>query len=152
MPADLIIRSLTYDGSVLHTTINVALLAITTTGNAWAWRARPFRAWLPWLSVFVVMTAIQIGLWFLANAAGISCIWSALAGVALIQWQRTGAQDRASRLALAIAAAAGLVGIALYLVWLPPITTIAHLISAVVGALLYGAVAGRPVAHREFTR
>lgn len=121
---------LTYDGSLLHCLINYGLLCISALALH---RYQPARGW--W-ACLLVATALQMALWFGANAAGVSVVWCMLAGFGLVAWRRAGTERSPGLRFLLAALLLDLAGIALYAGWFPPITTEAHLVAVVLGGIV----------------
>ncbi|WP_260926598.1 hypothetical protein [Novosphingobium sp. 9] len=117
----------TYDGSVKHCVINYALVA-AGVGLHTVPEASPVDQRGGWVPLAVVIAVLQVSLWLVMNAAGVSLVWSALYGHA---FAGTGGRGRPLRLALLSAGALGLV---YYAVTFPPVTTVAHLLAALMGA------------------
>jgi hypothetical protein len=155
----IIIPALTYNGSVLDTTLNTVVLVILIAALAAQKRS-------PWWITFVAMVALQVVLWFALEAAGISVVWSGLAGAALVELgagrtssRHTVASDRppaaiitapTRRRLLIAAAVVAMAAIVYYAVALPPISTVAHLLALLVGAGIH--TVARGISRRSASR
>ena len=122
---DTITGALTYDGSVLDTVLNTVVLVVAIVALVAQGRS-------PWWVVLVVITVLQVVLWFALGVVGFSLIWSALAGAAVVELVGRRRMP-GNRWALGVAAVAALVLIVYYAVTLPAITTVAHLLAVLVG-------------------
>jgi hypothetical protein len=131
----IIIPALTYDGSVFDTALNAVVLVILITALVLQSRS-------PWWITFVTMAVLQVVLWFALEATGISVVWSGLAGAALVdlvvgRLPDRGASAPSRRWMLATAVTVSIAAITFYVVALPPLSTVAHLLALMVGAGLH---------------
>lgn len=137
-------RAAFYDGSLFHSIINYALIA----GAVQLHRLPPLRltcGWHAWVPLAILIAALQVIVWFSADAVGVSLIWSALYGhaVAALAGQRRrgfGLLRQSAYAVVLLAMGAG--GYLFYAITFPPITTIAHSVAAAIGASWYALFAG----------
>lgn len=141
---EVLVNGFTYNGQLMHIVINYALIFIClspfikVTGQ---WK-RVFRKY--WISIFSIMTILQIYLWFAENVTGVSLIWSALAGLNLLMLIRIN-RLRGEGMALVkkliwISLLCVLFADIYYWFTFPAITTIAHLVATCVGMGIYGII------------
>ena len=134
-------RGLTYDGQIRHVVINYALILLTVLPFAFA-RSRPRRAaaW-PWGGCLGLAFGVQVLLWFTLGASGVSIVWCALAGYALMGFLRAepGLVPQ-SRVLTILALGSAAAGILYYALTFPALTTIAHLCAVVLGIGTFGGV------------
>jgi hypothetical protein len=125
---EVVIRGLSYDGSLLHSVINHGLCL--SSASALAWQAqRTGRGHRGWVCRLVLAVTIQVAFWWL-GAMGVSLVWCMLSGDALMQLR--GARG-AARWGLVAALLLALAGLVFYAVTFPAITTIAHGCAVVLG-------------------
>lgn len=128
-----LIAALTYDGSLLHSAINYFLIAISVLALA----RMPSRS-QRWLICALVAVIVQVLLWVMADAEGVSIIWSMLAGALLWEWLR-----HRQRGLVGVALVCDAAGLVFYLLSLPLITTIAHSLGVLLGLGIHAAVRRR---------
>lgn len=131
-----VVGGLTYGGAVRHIAINYGLVFASLGALAFP-PAKVGNRRRRWIALAVTMAWVQAALWFIANAQGISLIWSALYGyifAVLISERRwRPASIGHEHPLLPISLAAGIAGLLFYAVSLPPITTAAHAVAALIG-------------------
>lgn len=142
---EVIIRGLTYDGSVLHSVINHGLCVASVL--ALAWRAQAMgRAHREWVCCLLLASVIQVALWYL-GAMGVSLVWCMVSGFALLQVRDTPVPARWGLVAALLLALAGLV---FYAMTFPTITTVAHGCAVVLGVVIGAVFAWRDRRRAKF--
>ena len=137
------IPALTYNGSAFDTMLNAAVLVILIVALAIQRRS-------PWWISLVVMVVVQVTLWSTLGATGVSVLWSGLTGVAVVEFVagressgRTPTATRSStatsplsrrRWMLTATILVALATLVYFAVTLPPLSTVAHLLSLGIGA------------------
>lgn len=131
-----IVGGLTYGGAAQHIAINYGLVFASIGILAFP-PAAVGSGKRRWIALLVTISLIQAALWFIANAQGISLIWSTLYGyifAVLISEKRWHPASMShEHPLLPISLAAGIAGFLFYAISLPPITTAAHAIAAIIG-------------------
>jgi len=127
-----------YGGSLTDILINYTLLLICSLALLLPWQGclRP-RVLFSLLHTGLCIS-LQVGCWVLAEAYGISLVWCGQMGQLTIiilemMWNKHFSREMYSKL---ICCLPGVAAIIYYYISFPLITTIAHLIALVVGALL----------------
>ena len=137
-----LVDGFTYRGQVLHIGINYLLIFICLFPY---WMAKGKEKTILgryWIGVLCIMLVLQIWVWFAENAAGVSLIWSALAGLNILLLVKIRLYpdeiNALIRQLLWFSLLAVLVADIYYWFIYPPITTIAHLAGIFVGMVIYG--------------
>ena len=139
-----IVAGLTYNGSLLHIFINYSLIALTLVPFLAPGAHGSSRLGYHWAPCFLIALAVQILLWFIADAVGVSVIWATMAGYSLVlRTTRREAYTPDRRRLLTVALVSALIGIVYYAVTLPFITTVAHVIAVLLGIGIFSIVPGR---------
>lgn len=87
-----------------------------------------------WVGCFLIALAVQVLLWFIVDAVGVSVIWATMAGYSLVlRTTRREAYTPGRRRLLTVALVSVLIGIVYYAVTLPFITTVAHVVAVLLG-------------------
>ncbi|MBX3014608.1 MAG: hypothetical protein KF832_24020 [Caldilineaceae bacterium] len=129
-----LMNSLTYEGHWLHAWLNAMLIVLTVLPFLRAPRPPGWRPHQGWKLCLGIITLLQVALWFLADAVGVSLIWCAMAGfLAGESWRGGFTQNRLAQAALLAALAA----IVYYAIAFPLITTVAHLVAVLVGVTFF---------------
>lgn len=133
-PLQIIVAGLTYNGSLLHIPINYGLIAITLVPFLAPGAHGSARLGSRWVGCFLIALAVQVLLWFVVDAVGVSVIWATMAGYSLmLRTTRREAYTPDRRRLLTVALVCALIGIVYYAVTLPFITTVAHVIAVLLG-------------------
>lgn len=129
--ARVIADGLTYGGNLSHTLVNYGLIAVTTApfllleDRAVAVPQGPLAR--RWAECLLIALAVQVALWFGADAVGVSVVWCAMAGYGLLALTSASeAFGPARRTLLKIGFGGALVGVLYYGAAFPVITTVAH--------------------------
>jgi uncharacterized membrane protein len=125
-----IVRALTYDGDTQAMIINYALLVMTLAPFLLGTVIRRGA----WIICFIVITILQVIMWFAADAIGVSLIWAAMAGFLALTYANKRADQSALVIGVLVLAFAGIV---FYGVTYPITTTIAHVVAVLVGVVVY---------------
>lgn len=130
-------NGLSYGGQLLHILINYTLILLTVAPFLLNGDRPAKLKQQGWIVNLVVITFLQIVVWFVPGGVGVSLIWCAMAGYLALHYWRAGFEDAEKRKRLAqIALIAALATIVYYAVAFPVITTVAHLIALLVGMIL----------------
>ncbi|PSR51955.1 hypothetical protein AHMF7605_29025 [Adhaeribacter arboris] len=139
-----LVTGATYAGSFHHSSINYTLLLIAILPHLMGREQLAKKNQSSWLWTLLSSTLIQISLWFLVNAIGISLIWNALAGFNLLFFTRNNyLLAYLKRLFFLSGFTIIFMAIVYYLIIFPVITTIAHVIAILLGVGLYFLYRGR---------
>lgn len=122
----------TYANHPFHYVLNYSVLLVMLVPNLFGFGNNT----KAWLVLFILFTILQISLWFLTGAVGISLIWCALAGYNLLVFFTYRKQEHATALLLLLSPLVALAAIVFYAIYFPPLTTIAHGIALVLGIVL----------------
>ena len=127
-------RGMTYDGRIAHVLINYALIILVLLPNVFIGQRMEGSPDWTWMTCLGIALLVQVLLWFIAQASGVSIVWSALAGYTLIAYgtRGTGSAEQNGFLALLALSSAGC-AIVYYAVTYPLITTIAHICAVLLG-------------------
>lgn len=141
-PLQVIIAGLTYEGSLLHSLINYSLIVITLVPFLTPEARGSSRLGYHWAVCFLIALAVQVLLWFIADAVGVSVIWATMGGYSLMVRMAHENPDARRWLLTASLVSVG-IGIVYYAVTLPLITTVAHAIAVLLGIGIFAIVPGR---------
>lgn len=132
------IDGFTYNGSIKHSMINYVLILFTVLPHLPAVRSQIKGSRGRWIWTLMTTVFVQILLWFLLDVVGVSIIWCSMAGFNLLVLLKgeTYNQHR-KKMLIIVSLLLSSIGIVYYAVNLPPITTIAHIIAAVMGVGLF---------------
>lgn len=131
-----IVSGLTYDGDIPSMIINYGMIAVTLAPFLLDAVVKQSK----WIICFVLSLIIQVLLWFVADAIGVSIVWCMMAGfLSLAYWNK--GSDRPPLVIGALLAT--LAAIMYYAITYPAITTIAHVLAIIVGVLIYLATRDR---------
>lgn len=130
-----LINGATYNGSVKHSLINYTLIIFSLLPFIIAGNKKE-RSKSHWFTALLTAIVLQVALWFLVNATGVSVIWSLMYGFGLIFLLRHHLTGITVWLFI-IGLLMGLFGIIYYAITLPFITTAAHLVAVLTGIGLY---------------
>ena len=131
-------RGLSYEGSLRDVVINYALIVLVVLPYVFVRNRAGGPGGWGWAVCLVVALVVQVLLWFVVQATGVSIIWSALAGFLLTDILRVGlseAQPNSVLVLLALACTGA--GIVYYALTFPPITTVAHLCAVLLGLAVW---------------
>lgn len=140
-----LIDGFTYDGQTLNIVINyvlifICLLPFLKLKQHWS---NVFRKY--WVSILLIMTALQIYFWFAANFAGLSLVWSALAGlnILILFWiiRDTTEEIIVVKKLMLLSLLCVLFADTYYWFVDPSLTTIAHLSATFLGMIITGIIA-----------
>lgn len=148
-----IVNGLTYEGQVFHILINYTLIILTVLpflrnpDSSTSWERHG------WKICLGIITLLQIVVWFIADAVGVSLIWSAMAGfLAFAYWRGGFEQAQNKKRLVQIALTATFAAIVFYAVAFPVITTIAHVVALFVGLSVFLIGAGLFAQRERRTR
>ena|SRR5688500_8083243 len=131
-------NGLSYGGQLLHIFINYALILLTVAPFLLNGHRLASSKQQGWIVNLVVITCLQVVVWFLAGGVGVSLIWCAMACFLALHYWRGGFAEAEKRKRLTqVALIAALAAIVYYAVAFPVITTVAHLIALLVGMILF---------------
>jgi hypothetical protein len=134
-----IVSGLTYDVDILAMIINYGMIAATLASfllDAVAKRSK-------WIICLVVSLIIQMLLWFVADAIGVSIVWCTMGGFLALTYWNKGSERHPFVIGVLLTTVAVIV---YYAITYPIITTIAHVLAIIVGILIY-----LPTQNRQLT-
>ncbi|MFK7925130.1 MAG: hypothetical protein AB8H47_24450 [Bacteroidia bacterium] len=138
----ILVDGFTYRGDLLDIAINYAVLALCLLPHLLT-KDKPILSNF-WVWVLIIETVIQIWIWFSMNESGISLIWSALAGLNILLLVKANRSQEGVSLLIKQMLWLSLVAVILaniyYLITLPYITIIAHMIAMIMGMAIYGII------------
>ena len=124
----------TYEGSVMHSILNYALIILTLLPHTTVNKTKN----KSWLWAFLISVFVQVLLWYLAGAVGVSVIWSSMAGFNLLFFRTFKLYISGKRkLLFIISITAALAAIIFYGILFPFITTTAHITAVLMGIGLF---------------
>ena len=130
---------LLYGGSISDILINYTLIILYSAILYYPWSSNLLISKPLTTLHILICTCLQVTVWFLADAYGVSLIWSGQLGLLfliLLITCKTSKKTDAQIYILAMACSAGLAAIIYYAVVYPPITTLAHGVAGMVGFLM----------------
>ena len=131
---------LLYDGSILDIIINHSLILFYSFIFYYPWKVNYLIINKIFITVHILICIIlQVSVWFLADAYGVSLIWSGQLGLLIfitlmVTYKLKSLTDVQLHLVLVMAPGVG--GVLYYALVFPPITTVAHLTAVFVGCMM----------------
>jgi hypothetical protein len=130
-----LLKGLTYDGDNVAMIINYGLIVLLMLpfilGTVVKRQA--------WILCVILMALIQVLLWFFADAIGVSLIWSGLAGFLGLTYYNKMADQSALNIGVLVIAVAAII---FYAVTYPILTTVAHVLAVILGAIIFAVTDG----------
>jgi len=133
-------RGLTYegDGRRRDVVINYTLIILVLLPYVFTQQYLEGSGDSAWAACLAIALVVQVLLWFVVGATGVSIIWSALAGFILMDLWRMGIGAAQPNTFLALLALGGAgAGIVYYAFTFPPITTIGHVCAVTLGVVVW---------------
>ena len=140
---------LLYGGSISDILINYTLIILYSAILYYPWSSNLLISKPLTTLHILICTCLQVTVWFLADAYGVSLIWSGQLGLLILIILITCKEMKKTNVqlcSLVLGCSAGLATILYYAVVFPPITTVAHGVASIVGFVM-----ALPLAWREGT-
>jgi len=145
-----LLNGATYGGSFQHSIINYTALMVAILPQFIGISEIESKIKNGWIWTFFSAAFIQIVLWFLANAMGISLIWSILTGFNFILFiKKKSLLGSLNKIVYSINFVLVFFATAYYFVAFPLITTIAHLVAFALGIGFYFLFIGKKSILKE---
>lgn len=139
-----LVDGFSYRGDLLDIAINYVVLALCLSPHLLAKGKDKAILSNFWLWVLIIETALQIWIWFVMNETGISLIWSALAGLNILILVKLYCSPEGESPLIKQLLWASLIAVIVanvyYVITLPLITLMAHLVAMIMGMAIYGVV------------
>lgn len=128
-------NGLSYNGSALHMLINYFLIGISVLPYCIGTVRRQSSG--AWVLALLIVSLVQVLLWFLLGVVGVSVIWCAMTGYLLVDFKRRGLKLAWKNGLMLFSILMGVGGIFYYFISFPMLSTVAHVVALLIGGGLF---------------